>query len=354
MTLRNLQRELQATNQEKLRQSEEQFRLISENVGDLIAVVDLGGKRLYNSPSYKGLLGDPEALRGTDWFDEIHPDDREKAKRLFQETIRTGVGQRGEYRLLIKDGSLHFIESQWDVIGNEEGKPTKVVVVSRDVTQRVQAEVQIRASLVEKEVLLKEIHHRVKNNWQLMASMVSLQSINVTDTATREVVDQIQNRIKLFALIHQNLHQSKDLARIDFREYVESIVPNIHYTYRDVHQPPIDMEIVVEGIYLDFETTLSCGLIVNELVSNSFKHAFPSSGEGGEIRIGLRSNADNQFTLTVRDNGIGLPENVDFKRTESFGFQLVNDFTLKLDGTIDLDTTQGTGFRIQFRAPGKR
>ncbi|HEV2352457.1 MAG TPA: PAS domain S-box protein [Terriglobia bacterium] len=132
--------------EEKLRQSEEQFRLITENVADLIAVLDLEGRRVYNSPSYKGMLGDPEKLRGTLSFSEIHPDDRERIKKIFEETIRTGVGQRSEYRFLLKNGSIRYMESQGSVIRDRNGDPEKVVVVSRDVTRRKRAEDTLRES----------------------------------------------------------------------------------------------------------------------------------------------------------------------------------------------------------------
>lgn len=132
--------------EEKLRQSEEQFRLITENVADLIAVLDLEGRRVYNSPSYKGMLGDPEKLRGSLSFTEIHPDDRERIKKIFEETVRTGVGQRSEYRFLLKNGSIRYMESQGSVIRNRNGDPEKVVVVSRDVTRRKRAEDTLRES----------------------------------------------------------------------------------------------------------------------------------------------------------------------------------------------------------------
>jgi len=125
-----------------LRESEDMFRMITENISDLIAVVDLDGRRLYNSPSYKDMFGDPDLLRGTDSFDDIHPDDRERVRHVFKETIRTGEGQRAEYRFLLKDGRVRHIESIGAVVKGENGKPTRVVVVSRDVTERKNAELE--------------------------------------------------------------------------------------------------------------------------------------------------------------------------------------------------------------------
>ncbi|MBI1806187.1 MAG: PAS domain S-box protein [Ignavibacteria bacterium] len=127
----------------KLILDERLFRLISENVSDLIAVLDLKGKRLYNSPSYRPILGDPESLRGTDSFQEIHPDDREKIRRIFRETVRTGIGQRAEYRFLLNDGSVRYVESQGNVIQDDSGKSLQVVVVSRDVTARKETDKQL-------------------------------------------------------------------------------------------------------------------------------------------------------------------------------------------------------------------
>jgi PAS domain S-box-containing protein len=144
--------------EERLRQSEERFRLIAENVADLISVLDLEGKRTYTSPSYKSILGDPELLRGTDSFQEIHPEDQEKIRRIFLETVRSGIGQRAEYRFLLEDGSIRHIESQGSVIRDENGNTNKVVVVSREVTERKLAE--LASKQAEEELKKNEARYR--------------------------------------------------------------------------------------------------------------------------------------------------------------------------------------------------
>lgn len=140
-----------------LRESEDMFRMITENMSDLIAVVDLDGRRVYNSPSYRDMFGDPDLLRGTDSFDDIHPDDRERVRHVFRETIHTGEGQRAEYRFLLKDGSIRRIESIGAVVKGENGKPTRVVVVSRDVTERKHAEVERENLIATLQAALSEV-----------------------------------------------------------------------------------------------------------------------------------------------------------------------------------------------------
>jgi two-component sensor histidine kinase len=215
-----------------------------------------------------------------------------------------------------------------------------------EIAERKRAEEQIKASLGEKEVLLKEIHHRVKNNLQVVSSMLQLQSRNIKDKETVEMFQESRNRVRSMALVHERLYQSRDLARVDFAKYIQSLANYLCRSY-GVNTNVIQLKTNLHDVFLGVDTAIPCGLILNELVSNSLKHAFPE-GREGEIHIELRSDSDDKFTLMVSDNGVGLLKDLDFRNTESLGLQLVNTLVNQLEGTIELDRRDGTAFKITF------
>ncbi|MFQ6091846.1 MAG: histidine kinase dimerization/phosphoacceptor domain -containing protein [bacterium] len=205
---------------------------------------------------------------------------------------------------------------------------------------------RLRASLGEKEVLLKEIHHRVKNNLQVISSLLNLQSDHIKDKQIRELFKDSQDRVHSMALIHETLYRSNDLTRIDFGEYVRDLTGYLFRSYR-VDPKLIGLKIDAENVFLDTGTVISCGLIINELVANALKHAFPD-GNKGKIIVDLHPNKTKQLTLTVRDNGVGFPEELDFRNTDSLGLQLVNMLVEQLEGNIELQKKGGTKFMITF------
>ncbi|MGQ9872713.1 histidine kinase dimerization/phosphoacceptor domain -containing protein [Leptodesmis sp.] len=219
--------------------------------------------------------------------------------------------------------------------------------LQNELAERKKAEAQLKISLREKESLLKEIHHRVKNNLQVISSVLRLQSDYVKDEQVLELFKDSQNRIRSMALIHEKLYQSSDLSRINLSEYLTELTGNLmrSYTSRAV---PIRLRITSGDAWLNIDTAIPCGLIINELVSNSLKHAFPQPQETNEIEIEIQKTAAEQLTLTVRDNGIGLPETLDFRNTESLGLELVCIFTEQLGGRIELDRSNGTAFTLTF------
>jgi two-component sensor histidine kinase/putative methionine-R-sulfoxide reductase with GAF domain len=219
----------------------------------------------------------------------------------------------------------------------------------REIIRRKRVEEQLKISLKEKEILLKEIHHRVKNNLQVVSSLLKLQSEYIQNRQMLEMFRESQNRVKSMALIHEKLYQSQDLVKIDFAEYVRNLATYLFRSYR-VNPGAITLKRNVDDVSLGIDTAIPCGLIINELVSNSLKHAFPASKEG-EIHIAFHSDKDNQFTLIVSDNGAGLPRDLDFRNTESLGLQLVNLLVHQLEGTVELDRSGGTTFRITFAEP---
>ena len=203
----------------------------------------------------------------------------------------------------------------------------------------------IRRSLEEKEILLKEIHHRVKNNLQIISSLLRMQSRRPLDKATLILFQESQNRVQSMALIHEQLYQSPDLSQIDFGEYIRSLTDKLFRCY-GVKQS-IALNIETNGLKLILDTAIPCGLMINELVSNSLKYAFPN-GDKGEIAISLQLATDNTVTLTVSDNGIGIPETLDWQNSNSLGLRIVSNLTKQLKGNIYLDRAHGTTFQIIF------
>lgn len=240
-----------------------------------------------------------------------------------------------------KDGSTWHVENTVGVSNREGGK---FVVFLRDITARKMADNLILRSLHEKEVLLKEVHHRVKNNLQVIYSLLSLQSKRIADPATRLMFDESMNRVCSMTLIHERLYHSTDLTNIDFKGYLQSLVHAISANYRC---PNVSCTVEMESLFLDVNAGIPCGLIANELITNSFKHAF-CDGREGTITVGIRKNRHGEHVLTVRDNGIGCPPGLDFSNTASLGLQLVNGLAAQLHGTVGLITANGSEFSITF------
>ncbi len=219
--------------------------------------------------------------------------------------------------------------------------------LQNELAERKKAEAQLKISLREKESLLKEIHHRVKNNLQVISSVLRLQSDYVKDEQVLQLFKDSQNRIRSMALIHEKLYQSSDLSRINLSEYLTELTGNLMRSYTS-GAVPIRLRITSGDVWLNIDTAIPCGLIINELVSNSLKHAFPRPQETNEIEIEIQQTDAKQLTLTVRDNGIGFPKRLDFRNTESLGLELVCIFTEQLGGRIELDRSNGTAFTLTF------
>lgn len=216
-----------------------------------------------------------------------------------------------------------------------------------ELAERKRAEEEIIASLKEKDILLKEVHHRVKNNLQTISSLLRLQCDYIKDEKTLALFNESQSRIRSMALIHEKLYQSKDLFRIDFAEYIRELATNLLRSY-SARSQPITLRINAQDIWLNIDTAIPCGLIINELFLNSLKHAFTPTIPQPEIFIEINSIHADEFTLIIGDNGVGLPQDLDFRNTESLGLQLVCTFTEQLEGTINLDNSKGTTFIIEF------
>jgi len=217
-----------------------------------------------------------------------------------------------------------------------------------EIGERRQAQEALQASLQEKESLLQEIHHRVKNNLQVMTSLLRLQCQFSKDSPVRQALTTNRDRIQSMSLVHEHLYQSPDLARINLADYLRRYVPYLTRVYQKQARR-IAVRTDAEDTYLDIDHAVPCGLLVNELVSNALKHAFPA-GRAGEIRVEARQE-NGHASLSVRDDGVGLPADVNFRRPTSLGLHLVNMLVKQLNGTINLENHHGTAFEVTFPAP---
>lgn len=205
--------------------------------------------------------------------------------------------------------------------------------------------IQRQASLKKKDLMIKEIHHRMKNNMQIISSLLSLQGDYVDDLKILNILKESQTRVRSMSILHEKLYQSEDEYWINTSDYIHRLVQNLFKTHT-IEGGMITPIIDVDNVKLNIKTAVPCGLIINELLSNSLKYAFPQEREG-EIHISLKAK-DNKFKLIISDSGIGLPEDLDFRNSESLGLKLVNSLTHQIDGKIELDRSQGTKFKITF------
>ena len=375
--------------EEALRESEERFRACFDTAA--IGTVELGldGHFLRVNDRMCHLTGySCEELMRMTPADLTHPDDREREDRLLAAYLR---GERPEYqaekRYVRKDGRIVWVQVVAAMVRDASGKALYSAEVIRDISNRKAAEeelsraaVELRASraaalnlmedadaarrraelaaaerrslkertreLREKEVLLKEVHHRVKNNLQVISSLVGLQADGSDDRTVREVLQDVAYRVRSMALVHEKLYQSADLARIDFAEYARSL---LGYLWRahGAAAASIGLELDLEPVSLPVDVAVPCGLILNELAGNALKHAFRGRA-GGKVTVALTGLAEGRITLSVSDDGVGLPAGFDWRQTRSLGLRRVQMLAGQLDATVEVGSEEGTRFTITF------
>jgi PAS domain S-box-containing protein len=326
-----------------------QLSWVMEQSPAAVVITDLNGRIEYVNRKFSLLTGfAPEEVIGQNHKAFLKPG---KSLQTFfvklWNTILTGRVRRGEFQNRNKAGELYWESVLISPVKDDHGIIRHFVVISEDITERKKAEERIKASLNEKEVLLKEVNHRVKNNLQIITSLLNLQSSHLHDERDLEMFKDAQNRLKTMAMIHEMLYKSKDLSRIDAADYIRSLTTSLFKSYSIGDRVGLTAD--AEEISLDIDSIVPIGLIVNELVTNSFKYAFPG-GRKGEVRVRL-SKADHLITLLVSDNGIGLKTDDRIRKPGSLGLELVESLTDQLNGTMEIDPTHGTSFKISFPEP---
>ncbi|MEG3892609.1 PAS domain S-box protein [Microcoleus sp. Z1_A1] len=333
-----------------IRESEERFRQLAENIQDSVWLMSAEfTDLLYLSPAYEQIWGrsreelyaDP--LKMMEW---VHPEDKILLEEAMGRVLQ-GESTNTEYRIFLPEGTIRWVCDRAFPIYDESGKIYRIAGIGEDISDRKLTDARIQAALREKEVLLKEIHHRVKNNMQVISSLLQLQAQYIEDEATLTLFEESQTRIHSMALIHEQLYQSEHLDRIALSPYVENLVANLYQSF-GCGNTSIKFNLKVDPIYLNIETAIPCGLIINELVSNSLKYAFISS-LAGEIYINFHEINNSQFHLTIQDNGRGFPANFDWENTETLGLRLVKMLAYQLEASIAIDSQRGTCYSLIFQ-----
>ena len=337
--------------EQAVEESERRFRAIFETAQEVIFLKDTDLRYKLVNPATEKLFGmsaaDITSHADAELFDQegadacADSDRRVLAGEVVEEESARNVGGKAIV--------FHTIKVP---IRNESGAIIGICGIARDTTERRRMEEALRTSVREKEVLIKEVHHRVKNNMQIISSILSLQSGSIRDPGARECLAECQNRIRSMALVHEKLYRSGNLSRIDFAEYLRSLSAALFHSCRtDAERVRLDFE--AAEVSLDVNTAIPCGLVANELIINALKHGFPA-GRSGRLRVGLDAVGDGRFRMVVADDGIGFPKDLDFRMTESLGLQLVTLLVDQLDGTIELDRAGGTSFTVTFPEQNRR
>jgi PAS domain S-box-containing protein len=331
------------------RRLEERFRLVVEAAPSAMVMVSAAGRiEMVNAQAEavfgyarQEMLGQPVEMLVPTRFRRHHPGQR---ALFFSDPKARPMGAGRDLFGLKKDGSEFPVEIGLNPIETEEGSMVLSAIV--DISDRKQKEERIQGALREKDVLLGEVHHRVKNNLQIVHSLLDLQSSRITDPTALAMLRDSQNRIRSMGLIHQTLYQSKDFAKVDFSLFLDSLVPTLIGSY-GVNPDRIKLSMQAQQVQLPINAAIPCGLVVNELISNALKHAFPG-GRSGEISVKLFADRNGRAVMSVSDNGIGVPEKIDLSKTSSLGLQLVTLLTAQLGGEVSMRRSDPTEFVLSF------
>jgi PAS domain S-box-containing protein len=327
----------------------EWYRLLIDELQDYaIFLVDPEGRVVSWNAGAERLLGwAEEDILGQSAFVVFVPEDLAAGDHLreLEQAAAEGRAENERWHQR-KDGSRFWGSGIMAGIRDDAGALLGFGKIMRDRTAQRQLEEDLRASLREKEVLLQEIHHRVKNNLQVISSVLSLQSDTLGEGEAIAAFQDAQARIHSMALIHEILYQSSNLAQVNLAAYTRRLAAELLRSYQ-VEPERLRLVVETDEVWLSAEKAVPCGLILNELVANCVKHAFPD-GRSGTVRVTLRAEADAQVVLSVGDSGVGFPPGIDFRHTDSLGLQLIGLLTEQLGGTLTLDRSEGTRFTIRF------
>jgi PAS domain S-box-containing protein len=368
----------------RLYEGAERFRALVEASAQIVWTTNASGEVVEDSPSWRAFTGQTvEQSRGWGRADAIHPDDRIALRERWQDAVAAPRVQEGEYRIRHASGEWRWTAARAVPLIDAQGTLRGWVMSNTDITERRRAADQVRlveaerekffielaqlnaeleqrvqartselsASLREREVLLQEVHHRVKNNLQVISSLINMQMRKLETDTDRNALEECQTRVQAIALIHEQLYQSRDYANVPFSEYTKTLVNNV-FRAMGISPGSVKLDLAIDNVAVPVDKAIPCGLLLNELITNSLKHAF-KDGRSGELRVELARN-DDRIRLAVKDNGIGLPAGLDVRGGKSLGLRLVNTLVRQLRGTLDIADRGGACFELSFAVENRR
>jgi len=325
--------------------SENGWELTFDAIPDLIAILDMDHRVVkVNKAMANKLNKSPNTCIGAICYQVVHQTENPPENCPHKHLLNDGLEHTSE--IFEKNLGGYFVVTA-SPIKDYQGNVLGSIHIAHDITHRKEVEEKLEKALEEKNILMKEIYHRVKNNLMVISSLLNLQSSYIKDKDTQEIFRESQNRAKSMALIHEKLYRSGDLKHINFAEYIENLSNELYYAYTK-NKRLVKLILDVDDLTLDVETSIPLGLILNELLTNSLKHAFPE-GKEGKIIIEMHREHNGRFKLSVSDNGIGFPENLDIENMESLGMKIVTSLTEQIEGELKLERGTGTKFTIIFK-----
>lgn len=332
--------------EEALKESEEQYRALVETTDTGYVIIDHQGRVLDANAEYVRLTGHEnlEEIRGRSVIEWTAERDRERNAREVEKCFKERFVRNLEIDYVGRKGDVIPIEiNATEVIVKGY---SQIVTLCRDITERKKAENQLKVSLREKEVLLREIHHRVKNNLAVIQSLLRIQSHHAQNAELTRMLETTQHRIRSMALAHELLYQSENLVDIDINRYLGNLLNQLISSFSFIGKR-IEIRKEIQEVQLGIDTAVPLGFILTELISNCYKHAFPKS-RYGVIDVSVRCPGDKKLELVVKDDGVGIPEGMDFEESSSLGYQLIRIFVKQLNGEIEIFRQEGTEVRINF------
>lgn len=324
----------------------EKLSLVASKTDNAVMVADANGKIDWVNDAFLRMINNQGGIVGKNVAqlnlynnvqDAISEAVKEKKSKVFESNINT------------HNHSETWISTTLTPVFDDQLQLKELVFVDTNITAGKTLEKQIKTSLHEKDILLKEIHHRVKNNLQIIISLLNLQSGYIKDEQSLKAVKDGQNRVRSMALVHEKFYQADALTEINFAEYVEKLNQFLFQSYSDKSER-IKLTVVSDNVALDMDTAMPCGLLINEIVSNALKYAFPDNREG-EIKIVLNKLSENNIEMSISDNGVGMSNDFDIEQAESLGLQLISALTSQLDGTLKVSVENGTRYSVNFKYP---
>jgi PAS domain S-box-containing protein len=330
------------------RESEAKYRSIGESIDYGVWVCAPDGRNLYASQSFLDMVGiTQEQCSNFGWGNVLHPDDSERTIRAWKECVRTGGKWDIEHRFRGVDGEWHHVLARGVPVRNAQGEILCWAGINLDITERKRTEEELKASLAEKDILMRELAHRTKNNMQVIASLIALQAASLGDRQVVEALEDTRDRIRAMALVHENIYRSDSLAALGMRTYARDLVGALLRAHRGSNgtvTPVFD----IEDIPVPLDAAVALGLIINELATNSLKHAF-ADGRPGRIFLSLR-RTDGEVELRYGDDGPGLPRELDPAQSRSLGLKLVRSIAIRqLRGEMEIRHEPVPEFVFRFR-----